>query len=65
MPKNIVSRFLLVFLSIEAIQEPTVYRRRQRLRVMKIDLDLGGACGATLGRISAEGEDKARPVRPF
>ena len=54
-------RFLLVFLSIEAIlQETTIYRRRQRLRATKNGLDLEGAYGATLGRIKAQGGDKAR-----
>ena len=56
-----VSRFLLVFLSIETIlQEPTIYRRRQKLRTMKNGLDLGEAYAAMLGRIKAEGGEKAR-----
>ena len=56
-----LSRFLLVFLSIETIlQEPTIYRRRQKLRAMKNGLDLGGAYAAMLGRIKAEGGEKAR-----
>ena len=56
-----MSRFLLVFLSIEAIlQEPTIYRRRQKLRATKGGLDLDGAYGATLGRIKAQGGEKSR-----
>ena len=56
-----MSRFLLVFLSIETIlQEPTIYRRRQKLRAMKSGLDLGGAYAEMLGRIKAEGGEKAR-----
>jgi len=59
--KDILSRFLLVFLSIETIlQELTIYRRRQKLRVMKNGLDLRGAYEATLRRIKAQGGEKAR-----
>jgi len=55
------SRFLLALLSIETIlQETTIYSRRQKLREMKNGLDLGGAYGATLGRIKAQGGEKAR-----
>ena len=54
-------RFLLVFLSIETIlQETTIYRRRQKLRAMENGLDLGGAYEVTLGRIKAQGGEKAR-----
>ena len=54
-------RFLLVFLSIETIlQETTIYRRRQKLRAMENGLDLGGAYGATLGRIQGQGRKRAR-----
>ena len=61
MLKYIVSRFLLVFLSIESIlREVTIYRRRQKLRTMKNGLDLGGAYTAMVGRIKAEGGEKAR-----
>ena len=61
MLKDILSRFLLVFLSIETIlQEATIYRRRQKLNAMRDGLDLGGAYGATLGRIKAQGGEKAR-----
>ena len=61
MLKDIVSRFLLVFLSIEMIlQEATIYRRRQKLRAMKKGVDLGGAYEATLGRIQAQGGQRAR-----
>jgi len=59
--KYIVPRFLLVFLSIETIlQETTIYRRRQKLREMKDGVDLGGAYEATLGRIKAQGREKAK-----
>ena len=61
MLKDIVCRFLLVFLSIETIlQEATIHRRRQKLRAMKNGLDLEGVYGATLGRIKAQGGEKAR-----
>ena len=56
-----LSRLLLVFLSIETIlQEVTLYRRRQKLSAMKNGLDLGGAYEAMVGRIKAEGGEKAR-----
>ena len=56
-----IYRFLLAFLSIETIlQETTIYRRRQKLRTMENALDLEGAYGTTLGRIKAQGEEKAR-----
>ena len=59
--KDIVSRFLLVFLGIETIlHEATIYRRRQRLTAMKAGVDLGGGYEAMLGRIKAEGREKAR-----
>ena len=61
MLKDIVSRFLLVFLSIESIlQEPTIYQRRQKLSAMKNGLDLGGAYETMLGRIKAQGGKKAK-----
>jgi len=61
MLKDIVSRFLLVSLSVETIlREPTIYGRRQRLRAMENGLDLGGAYGQTLGRIKARGGERAR-----
>ena len=61
MLNNLVSRFLLAFLSIEAIlQETTIHRRRQRLRAIENGIDLGGAYGVTLGRIKAQGGEKAR-----
>ena len=54
-------RFLLVFLTIETIlHETTIYRRRQRLKAMENGLDLGDAYGATMGRIKAQGKEKAR-----
>ena len=61
MLKDIISRFLLVFLSIETIlQETTISRRRKKLRAMGNGVDLGGAYEATLGRIKAQGGEKAR-----
>jgi len=61
MLKDIISRFLLVLLSIEMIlQETTIRRRRQRLSAMKNGLDLGDAYKATLGRIRAQGGERAR-----
>jgi len=57
---NLGSRFLLV-LSIETIlQETTIYSRRQNVRAISNGLDLGGAYGATLGRIKAQGGEKGR-----
>ena len=54
-------RFLLAFLSIEAIlQEVTIYRRRQKLNTIKNSLDLGGAFEVIMGRIKAQGGEKAR-----
>ena len=61
MLKPIVSRFLLVFLSIEAIlQEPTIYQRRQKLSAIRNGVDLGGAYETMLGRITGQGGKKAR-----
>ena len=58
---NIVFRFLLAFLSIETIlQDTTIYRRRQRLREMENGIGLGGAYGEMLGRIKAQGGERAR-----
>ena len=61
MLKDIVSRFLLASLSIDAIlRETTMDRRRQKLRAMKNGLDLEAVYGATLERIKAQGGEKAR-----
>ena len=61
MLKDIVSRFLLVFLSIETIlQETTIYQRRERLRAMDNGLDMEGVYGTMLARIKAQGGGKAR-----
>jgi len=58
---DVILRFLLVFLSIEMIlQETTIYRRRQKLRAMDGSVDFGGAYGTTLGRVKAQGGEKAR-----
>ena len=40
--------------------ETTIYRRREKLSAMKNGLDLGGAYEAMLGRIKAQGGEKAR-----
>jgi len=56
-----ISRFLLVSLNIDAVlQETTIHRRRQKLNSMTDGLGLGDAYGATLGRIKAQGGEKAR-----
>ena len=61
MLKNIVSRFPLVALSIDRIlQEMTIHRRREKLRAMQTGLDLGDAYGETLGKIKAQGKERAR-----
>jgi len=61
MLKYIASRFLLAFLSIKTIlQEATIHRRRQKLSAMKNGRNLGGAYKATLRRIRAQDEEKAR-----
>ena len=61
MLNDLVSRFLLVFLSIGVIlQETTIYRRREKLRATENGLDLRGAYEATLGRIKGQGGEKAR-----
>ena len=58
---DFVSRFLLVFLSMETIlQEATIYRRRLKLNTVKNRLDLGDAYEGMLGRITAQGGEKAR-----
>jgi len=56
-----MSRFLLVSLNIDGVlQETTIHRRRQKLNSMTDGLGLGDAYGATLGRIKAQGGEKAR-----
>jgi len=55
-----MSRFLLVSLNIDAVQETTIHRRRQKLSAMTDGLGLGDAYGATLGRIKRQGGEKAR-----
>ena len=61
MLKDIVSRFLLVFLSIETIlQEPTIYQRRQKLSAMRNGVDLGSAYETMLIRINSQSGKKAR-----
>ena len=61
MLNDLESRFLLVFLSIRTIlQETTISRRRERLRAIEKGLDLGDAYRATLGRIKAQGREKAK-----
>ena len=54
-------RFLLASLHIEAIlRGTTVARRRKTLKSIKDGVGLGDAYGATLGRIKAQGEEKAK-----
>jgi len=54
-------RFLLVSLNIDAIlEETTIHRRRQKLSAMTDGVGLGDAYGATLGRITRQGGEKAR-----
>ena len=61
MLRDIVFRFLLAFLTIDMIlQETTIFLRREKLREMKSNLGFGGAYGATLERIKAQGEGKSR-----
>jgi len=56
-----ISRFLLVSLNIDAVlQETTIHRRRQKLSSMTDGVGLGDAYGTTLGRIKAQGGEKAR-----
>ena len=56
-----ISRFLLVSLNIDAIlQEPTIHRRRRKLREMKDGLGLGDAYSETIERIKTQGGEKAR-----
>ena len=56
-----ISRFLLVSLNIDAVlRETTIHRQRQKLSAMTYGSGLGDAYGATLGRIKAQGEEKAR-----
>jgi len=59
--KDIISRFLLVFLSIETIlQEPTIYRRRKKLSAMGNGLNMDSACRTMLARIRAQIGEKSR-----
>jgi len=56
-----VYRFLLVSLSIETILgETTIRRRREKLKQMSKGQNVGDVYTATLERISAQGEDRAR-----
>ena len=55
------SRFLLASLHMEAIlQETSISRRRKRLKSVKDGAGLGGAYGATLERIRAQGGKKTK-----
>ena len=57
----ILLRFLLVSLSIEAILgETTIRRRRDKLKQMSNGQNVGDVYAATLERIRAQGEDRAR-----
>jgi len=54
-------RFLLLSVNIEAIlQEPTIYRRRERLSQISDGLELGDAYGTMIERIRAQGASKSR-----
>ena len=56
-----MSRFLLVSLTIKTIlRETTLSRRREKLATMRSGLDLGDAYDATIQRIKAQEEDRAR-----
>jgi len=56
-----IYRFLLASLNIEAIlQEPTMYRRRERLSKMTDGLGLEDVYGATIERIKAQSGGKSR-----
>jgi len=56
-----MSRFLLVSLNLDAIlQETTIRRRRERLRVISDELSLEYTYGATLGRIEAQDSHKSK-----
>ncbi|RPA91333.1 hypothetical protein L873DRAFT_1819658 [Choiromyces venosus 120613-1] len=60
-PEKVSEIFLLVSLNIEAIlRETTVHRRRQKLSEMTDGLGLGDAYNATLGRVKAQGGERAR-----
>jgi len=57
----IVHRFLLVSLSIETILgETTIRRRREKLEQMSNGKNVGDVYAATMERIRAQGEDRAR-----
>ena len=57
----ILHRFLLVSLSIETILgETTIRRRREKLKQMSNGQNAGDVYAATLERIRAQGEDRAR-----
>jgi len=59
--RDIVFRFLLASLTIDTIlQQTTISLRREKLSQMKSNLGFGGAYGATLERIKAQGEGKSR-----
>ena len=54
-------RFPLVPLNIEAIfQEPTIYRKGERLHKMTDGLSFGDAYGATIERIKGQDGDKSK-----
>jgi len=56
-----MSRFLLVSLKLDSIlQETTIHRRRERLRVMTHGLGLEDIYGTALERIKAQGGQKSR-----
>ena len=61
MLRDILFSFLLAFLTIDMIlQETTICLRREELGQMKSNLVFGATYGATVERIKAQGEGKAR-----
>jgi len=59
--RTIIHRFLLVSLSIEAIlAEPTIHRRKERLKQMSKGQDVGDVYGATFERIKGQEEARSR-----
>jgi len=59
--RMIMHRFLLVSLSIEAIlAEPTIHRRKERLKQMSKGQGVGDVYGATLERIKGQEEARSR-----
>ena len=59
--QTIIHRFLLVSLSIEAIlAEPTIHRRKEKLKQLSKGQDVGDVYTATLERIKGQGSARSR-----